>query len=119
MFYEEKIPTLSGRSLFVQAFFADNMEETYPVHQRTVRPRFLNALETKLKTHDLSRSGPYITGKNITYADMVLYQICHDENLTQDGRKGLTGYPRLVELVDTVEARPNVKAFLQSDRYLG
>lgn len=95
------------------------MEETYPEHQKTARPRFLKALETHLKTHDLSTSGPYITGKNVTYADMVLYQICHDENLTQEGRKGLKDYPRLVELVDAVEARPNVKAFLQSDRYLG
>lgn len=63
--------------------------------------------------------GPYVTGKDITYADLVLYQICHDEGLTQEGRNGLKGYPKLVELVDAVEARPNVKAFLQSDRYLG
>ena len=95
------------------------MKETYPEHQRSVRPRFLNALETHLKTHELSASGPYITGENLTYADLVLYQICHDENLTQDGRKGLKDYPRLVELVDAVEVRPNVKAFLLSDRYLG
>ena len=95
------------------------MKETYAEHQRTVRPRFLKALETHLKTHDLSASGPYITGKTITYADIVLYQICHDESLTQDGRKGLKDHPRLVELVDAVEARPNVKAFLHSDRYLG
>lgn len=76
-------------------------------------------METHLKTHDFSTSGPYITGKNITYADMVLYQILHDENLTLKGRKGLKDYPRLVELVDAVEARPNIKAFLQSDRYRG
>ena len=95
------------------------MKETYSEHQRTVRPRFLKALETHLKTNDLSASGPYILGRNITYADIALYQICHDENLTQDGRKGLKDHPRLVELVDAVEARPNVKAFLNSDRYLG
>ena len=117
--YDEGILIQLGRSLFIQAFFADNMEETYPEHQRTVRPRFLQALETHLKTHDLSASGPYITGKNITYADMVLYQICHDENLVQEGRKGLMDCPRLAELVNAVEERPNVKAFLQSDRYLG
>ena len=103
----------------MEAFFADNKEETYPEHQRTVRPQFLKGLETHLKTHELSKSGPYITGKDITYADMVLYQICHDERLTQEGRRGLKDYPRLVELVDAVEARPNVKAFLESDRYLG
>ena len=111
--------TSSGRTLFVQAFFADNKDETYPEHQKTVRPRVLKALETHLKTHELSKSGPYITGKNITYADLVLYQICHDEGLTQGERKGLKDYPRLVALVDGVEERPNIKAFLQSDRYLG
>ena len=84
-----------------------------------MRPQYLKALETHLKTHDLSTTGPYIIGKNITYADMVLYQILHDESLTLEGRNGLKDYPRLVELVDAVEARPNVKAFLESDRYLG
>ena len=98
---------------------ADNKEETYPEYKKTVRPRFLTAMETHLKTHDLSTSGPYIIGKNITYADMVLYQMCHDDSLTQEGRKGLKDYPRLVELVDALEERPNIKAFLQSDRYLG
>lgn len=58
-------------------------------------------------------------GNTITYADLVIYQICHDENLTQDGRAGLNEYPRLTELVDAVEARPNVQAFLKSDRYKG
>ena len=110
--------TSSGRTIFVNAFFADN-KETYPEHQRTVRPRVLNALEMHLKTHELSKSGPYITGKNMTYADMVLYQVCHDEGLTHEGRKGLKDHPRLVELVDAMEERPNIKAFLQSDRYLG
>ena len=110
--------TSSGRTIFVNAFFADNKEE-YAEHQRTVRPTFLNALETHLKTHELSKSGPYVTGENITYADMVLYQVCHDEGLTQEGRKGLKDYPRLVGLVDAMEKRPNIKAFLQSDRYFG
>ena len=95
------------------------MKETYPEHCKSSRPRFLLALETHLKTHDSSRSGPYVIGKNFTYADMVLYQILHDENLTQEGRKGLKEYPRLTKLVDAVESRPNVKVFLQSDRYRG
>jgi glutathione S-transferase len=96
------------------------MKETYPEHCKTTRPRFMQALETHLKTHDLSKSGPYVIGKNITYADMVLYQILHDENLTQEGRKGIKNdYPRLTQLVDAVESRPNVKAFLESDRYRG
>ena len=101
------------------AFLSENKDETYPEHCKTTRPRFLNALETHLKTNDLSRTGPYVIGKKITYADLVLYQILHDENLTPGDKTDLKEYPRLVELVNAVEERPNVKAFLKSDRYLG
>ncbi len=59
----------------------------------------------------------------MTYADLVLYKILRGENLrqeaTQEGRKRLEDHPRLAQLVDAVESRPNVKAFLHSDRYLG
>jgi len=99
------------------------MKETYPEHCGTTRPRSLQALEIYLETHDLSRSGPYISGKQVTYADLVLYKILRGENLrqeaTQEGRKRLEDHPRLAQLVDAVESRPNVKAFLHSDRYLG
>ena len=84
-----------------------------------MRPKFLKGLNTHLQSHSLSAAGPYILGDKITYADLVLYQICHDEGLTKEGRKGLEGYERLRALVDAVEARPNVKAFLASERYLG
>jgi len=50
---------------------------------------------------------------------MVIYQVCHDEGLTKDGRKEMQEYKRLIKLIDAVENRPNVKKFLQSDRYLG
>ena len=58
-------------------------------------------------------------GETITYADLVIYQMCHDEDLIQDRRKGLLDYPRLRQLVDAVEERPNVKRYLESDYYFG
>lgn len=58
-------------------------------------------------------------GREITYADLVLYQILHDEGLVQDGREGLQGYERLVQLVDGVEGRPNIRKFLDGPDYLG
>lgn len=115
----KNILIVSGRTLFVQAFFADNKEETFSEYKKTVRPKFLKALETHLKTNNLSTSGPYVIGKNFTYADIVIYQLCHDDPLALDGREALKDYPRLMELVDAVEERPNIKAFMQSDRYLG
>ncbi|KAG8534163.1 uncharacterized protein KY384_001007 [Bacidia gigantensis] len=107
------------RTLFIQAFFNERQAETYPKHQQGDRNRFLTALETHLKSHDLSRSGPYITGKDITYADFVLYQILHDEDLIQDGGNGLQDYSRLKQQVDAVEGRENIKAFMASKRYRG
>lgn len=110
---------IDWRTLFIQAFFSEKSEETYKAHCEGDRIRYLGALERHLTSNDLSRSGSFVIGKTFTYADMVIYQVCHDENLTQNGRKGLEQYPRLAKLVDAVESRPNVKRFLESDRYLG
>ncbi|TEY79819.1 hypothetical protein BOTCAL_0041g00200 [Botryotinia calthae] len=107
------------RTIFLSAFFSDNKEEDYPKHQQGDQQKYLNAIETHLKGSELSKRGPFITGNEITYADMALYQVLHDEGLTKDGRKGLKEYPRLVQLVDAVEGRPNIKKFLNSDAYLG
>ncbi|KAF2496337.1 glutathione S-transferase [Lophium mytilinum] len=107
------------RTLFITAFFSENKDTTYPQHCKGNRVRFLKAMNTHLSSHDASRSGPFIIGANVTYADLVLYQLLHDEQLTQDGRAGLKEYPRLKELVDAIENRPNIKAFLGSERYLG
>jgi len=91
----------------------------YPKHQQGDRNRFLKAIETHLKGSDLSSRGPYIIGNEVTYADLVLFQLLHDENLIQDGRKGLQGYSRLIQLVNAVQNRPNIKKFFNSDAYLG
>ncbi|CZR58446.1 uncharacterized protein PAC_08338 [Phialocephala subalpina] len=110
---------IDWRTLFIAAFFSDNQKEDYPKHQQGDRKRFLNAIETHLKGSDLSRRGPYVIGSKMTYADFVLFQLLHDENLIQDGRKGLQEYPRLVQLADAVQSRPNIKKFFSSDAYLG
>ena len=110
---------LAGRTQFVNAFFNENKEETYPKHQQTARKGFLEAFQKHLTSHELSKQGPYVIGKTFTYADMVIYQVLHDESLTQDGMKGLQEYPRLRQLAEEVEGRSNIKAFKESDRYLG
>lgn len=110
---------MAGRTKFVDAFFSDERDKNYGKHCKDVRPQFLKGLDTQLKSHPSSGQGPYVTGKDVSYADLVLYQICHDEGLTLKGREGMKEYARLVQLVDAVESRPNVKKFLASDRYLG
>lgn len=49
----------------------------------------MKAINTHLRGSDLPRRGPFIIGNEITYANMTLYQVLHDENLVQDGRKEL------------------------------
>ena len=109
----------TGRTRFVQAFFNPEKDKTYPEHQKTTRDHYLKSIETHLNLGHSATQGEYVVGKTFTYADMVVYQILHDENLTQDGRAGLQNYTRLAKLVDALEARPNIKAFLQSKRYRG
>ena len=111
--------SLTGRTLFVQAFLQPTSPDHYENHKKGNRSRFLGALETHLTSNELSKQGPFVLSNRITYADLVIYQDCHDEGLTKDGRHGLKEYPRLTRLVDAVEQRPNVKAFLASDRYRG
>ncbi|KAI7362246.1 hypothetical protein KC354_g7444 [Hortaea werneckii] len=111
--------TIDWRSAFVNAFFQPNKDVEYPRHMAEKRPQFLQALEQHLSSNSMSASGPYVLGNKITYADLVIYQVCHDEQLTQDGRAGLKGYPRLAKLADAVEGRENVRKFLQSAEYKG
>ncbi|EON67430.1 hypothetical protein W97_06683 [Coniosporium apollinis CBS 100218] len=110
---------IDWRTLFVIAFLSPDKETAYPKHKETDRKRYLGALERHLSSHEASVRGPYVLGDKVSYADFVVYQICHDEELTKNGREGMREYPRLVKLVDAMEERPNVKGFLESDRYLG
>jgi glutathione S-transferase len=62
--------------------------------------------------------GTFTTGRRATYVDLSLFQIVEGlryafpKRMKQFERK----IPRLVELGDRVAARPNIKAYLASDR---
>lgn len=95
------------------------VEYRYPEYCKGKRVDYMRGLEQQLSSNALSSGGKgFVLSDRITYADLVIYQICHDE-LKGDGWQVLKDYPRLKKLVDTVEARPNVKKFLESERYLG
>lgn len=94
-------------------------------HKETNLPRYLHAMETHLTNGNpfsispTAVEGPFILGTTITYADLVLYQILHDEDLTQGGKKRLEKYQALEMLVEAVEAREGVRRYLESKRYRG
>lgn len=107
-----------GRNVFVFALFNPD-KQVYAKHKADDRVRYMYALETQLKKNEFFGQGPFVLGKTFTYADMVIYQVCHDEQLIRDGRRELRPFPRLTRLVDALESRPNVRAFRNSDRYKG
>ena len=77
-------------------------------------PKYLGYFEGLLKGH----GGAYLTGRRITYVDLSMFQVV--EGLRYAFPKRMKAFepeiPGLVELRDRVAARPNIKAYLSSDR---
>lgn len=77
-------------------------------------PKFLGYFERLI---DGSR-GPYLIGRRLCYADLSLFQIVEGlryafpNNMKRFERK----VPRVIALRDRVAERPNIKAYLASDR---
>jgi glutathione S-transferase len=77
-------------------------------------PKYLGYFERLLK----SNGGAYLTGRRLTYVDLSLFQIV--EGLRYAFPKRMKAFerhiPSLVGLHDRVAARPNIRAYLASDR---
>ena len=77
-------------------------------------PKYLGYFERSLK----NSGGVYLTGRRLTYADLSLFQIV--EGLRYAFPKRMRVFerkiPGLVDLHDRVAARPNIRAYLESDR---
>lgn len=77
-------------------------------------PKFLGYFERLIH----ASGGPYLNGRRICYADLSLFQIVEGlrysfpNNMKRLERK----VPRLINLHDKVAMRPNIKAYLSSDR---
>jgi len=77
-------------------------------------PKYLGYFEGLLNMG----GGAYVTGRRISYVDLSLFQIVAGLRYAFPKRmKAFEGdIPGLVELHDRVAARPNIKAYLASDR---
>ncbi|HKO71243.1 MAG TPA: glutathione S-transferase [Bradyrhizobium sp.] len=77
-------------------------------------PKYLGYFERVLK----SNGGAYVTGRRLTYVDLSLFQIV--EGLRYAFPKRMKNFepeiPDLIGLHRRVVARPNIKAYLSSDR---
>jgi glutathione S-transferase len=77
-------------------------------------PKFLRYFEKVL----VRSGGPYLLGRNLTYADLSLFQVV--AGLRYAFPKGMrrleNKVPRAVALHERVKARPRIAAYLASDR---
>jgi glutathione S-transferase len=77
-------------------------------------PRYLGYFERLVS----DSGGTFTTGRRATYVDLSLFQIVEGLRYAfpKRMRKFEREIPKLVELHDRVAARPNIKAYLASDR---
>ncbi|KAG8713518.1 hypothetical protein FRC08_013152 [Ceratobasidium sp. 394] len=85
------------------SFGAKGDQKELDYHKSFTVPKYASALNPHLSTNPLSADGPFVLGKEITYADFVIFQIAHD-----DDRAGLDDNPRLKELVEAMKTRPRI-----------
>ena len=102
-----------GPSLYYEDQQAEAKKRTGEFWKERV-PKFLCYFEGLLKNN----GGAYVTGRKLTYVDLSLFQIV--AGLRYAFPKRMKGFerkiPRLCELHDRVASRPNIKAYLASDR---
>jgi glutathione S-transferase len=77
-------------------------------------PKYLGYFERLLKDN----GGAYVTGRRLTYIDLSMFQLVEGLRYAFPNRMKAfeRKIPGLVELRDKVAARPNIKAYLESDR---
>ena len=95
-------------------------EQRQPAKRRTEEfwkervPKYLGYFESLVKNN----GGFYLTGRRVTYADLSLFQIVEGLRYAFPNRMKAfeREIPGLVDLHDRVAIRPNIKAYLASDR---
>jgi glutathione S-transferase len=95
-------------------------DQRWPARKRTEEfwtervPKYLGYFERILE----SSGGAWISGRRLTYVDLSLFQIV--EGLRYAFPKRMKAFersiPGLIDLHDRVAVRPNIKAYLASDR---
>lgn len=104
-----------GSSLFYDQQEQAARQRAAVFHQHRL-PRFLNYFEQVLA---LNPAGPdYLAGADHCYADLSLFQVIRGLQYAfpRAMKARRPGIPHTLALVERVAQRPNIKAYLQSDR---
>jgi glutathione S-transferase len=96
-------------------------KEIFEHHKDILLPKFAIGINSHLSKFPSAQAGPFVLGPEVTYADFQIWQVYHDEQAFGAPVDDILAKsaPRLKQLVEAVEARPNVKAYFASDRYFG
>lgn len=98
LYYEDQRPAAKRRT---REFWDDRV------------PKFLGYFEDLI-----DRNGPYLTGRRVTYADLSVFEIV--EGLRYAFPRAMKRFerkvPNVIALRDRVAERPNIAAYLASDR---
>lgn len=80
-------------------------------------PKFLDHFERALET---GAAEPYLVGDELSYVDLSMFQMLRGlEYAFPNAFDACTDdFPRLIDLAERVENRPNIAAYLDSDRRL-
>ncbi len=102
-----------GPSLYYEDQRAPAKKRTEEFWKQRV-PKYLGYFEGILK----SNGGFYLSGRRVTYADLSLFQIVEGLRYAFPSRMKAfeRRIPGLIDLHDRVANRPNIKAYLASDR---
>ena len=102
-----------GPSLYYEDQRAPAKKRTEEFWEQRV-PKYLGYFEGILK----SNGGFYLSGRRVTYADLSLFQIVEGLRYAFPSRMKAfeRRIPGLIDLHDRVANRPNIKAYLASDR---
>ena len=102
-----------GPSLYYEDQRAPAKKRTEDFWKERV-PKYLGYFEGLLE----AGGGAYVTGRRVTYADLSLFQIVEGLRYAFPKRMKASEreIPGLVELRDRVAERPNIKAYLASER---
>ena len=102
-----------GSSLYYEDQRSEAKKRTNEFWKERV-PKFLGYFEALLETS----GGAFITGSRLTHVDLSLFQIVEGFRYAFPKRMKAFEHkiPRLVDLHDRVGSRPNIKAYLSSER---
>jgi glutathione S-transferase len=92
------------------AMFENGKEDAIKTYKETTCADAINTFEAILSDTE----GPYLLGKEVSYADFALYHLLEDDGSVIEA----SAHPHLAAFVQAIENRPNIKAYLATDRNL-